>query len=152
MEDAEIKNILYQKCLDWLDNKIEIATKAMKDAQDSANSEEKSSAGDKFETGRAMSQIERDMNARQLAECNKQKQIVLNTDIAKKQEKISLGALVRTEAASYFICISAGNIQVENTPYYAVSIDTPIAKLILNKKVGEDFIVNGKKVRIKEIV
>ncbi|HWZ23056.1 MAG TPA: hypothetical protein VNW06_10405 [Cytophagaceae bacterium] len=152
MEAAEIKNILYQKCLDWLDNKIAIATKAMKDAQDSANSEEKSSAGDKFETGRAMSQIERDMNARQLAECNKQKQIVLNTDIVKKQEKVSLGALVRTEGAFYFICISAGNIEVGNASYYAVSVDTPIAKLILNKKVGEDFLVNGKKVRIKEIV
>lgn len=147
-----IKSILYQRCLDWLDNKIAIATKAMKDAQDSANSEEKSSAGDKFETGRAMSQIERDMNARQLAECNKQKQIVLNTDIVKKQERVFLGALVITELASYFICISAGNIVVENVSYFAVSVDTPIAKLILNKKVGENFVVNGKKVRIKEIV
>ncbi len=147
-----IKSILYQRCLDWLDNKISIATKAMKDAQDSANSEEKSSAGDKFETGRAMSQIERDMNARQLAECNKQKQIVLNTDIVKKQERVFLGALVITELASYFICISAGNIVVENVAYFAVSVDTPIAKLILNKKVGEDFVVNGKKVRIKEII
>jgi transcription elongation GreA/GreB family factor len=152
MEAKELKSILYQRCLNWLDTKIAIATKAMQDAQDSANSEEKSSAGDKFETGRAMSQIERDMNARQLAECNKQKQIVLNTDIAKKQDHVSLGAVVKTETTSYFICISAGNIEVENASYFAVSVDTPIAKLILNKKIGEDFIVNGKRSVIKEIM
>jgi transcription elongation GreA/GreB family factor len=152
MEYAEIKTILYQKCLDWLENKIIIATKAMKDAQDSANSEEKSSAGDKYETGRAMSQNERDMYARQLAECIKQKQVLLNTDISKKQERVSSGSLVVTEVATYFISISAGNMEVENNHYFVVSPDTPIAQLILTKKAGEDFIFNGKKTKIKEIV
>ena len=152
MEDVEIKSILYDKCMAWLDAKIAIATKAMQDAQDSANSEEKNSAGDKYETGRAMSQIERDMNAKQLAECNKQKQIVLNTDITKKQEKVTLGALVKTETMAYFICISAGNIEIEKMSYFAISTDTPIAKLILNKKVGEEFTINGKKNTIKKIV
>jgi hypothetical protein len=152
MDSAEIKNILYQKCLDWLENKIVIATKAMKDAQDSANSEEKSSAGDKYETGRAMSQNERDMYARQLAACIKQKQALLNTDITKKQERVMAGSLVVTDAATYFISISAGNIAVERNVYFVVSPDTPIAQLILNKKTGEEFIFNGKKNIIKEIL
>jgi hypothetical protein len=39
----------------------------MESAQQSANSEEKSSAGDKYETSRAMGHLEKDMHARQLA-------------------------------------------------------------------------------------
>ena len=41
-----------------LDEKIQVALQAMKAAQESANAETKSSAGDKYETGRAMGQIE----------------------------------------------------------------------------------------------
>ena len=43
----------------------------MANAQESANAEEKSSAGDKYETGRAMMQIERDKAAQQLNESMK---------------------------------------------------------------------------------
>jgi transcription elongation GreA/GreB family factor len=151
MDYSELKNILYQKCLDWLDNKIAITTKAMNDAQESANSEEKSSAGDKYETGRAMSQNERDMYARQLAECIKQKQVLLNIDLTKKHDRVSSGALVITESAIYFVSISAGIISIDNKSYFAISPDTPIAQLMLNKKQGEEFAFNNKKAIIKEV-
>jgi transcription elongation GreA/GreB family factor len=146
----EIKHILYQKCLAWIENKIEISTKAMNDAQDSANSEEKSSAGDKYETGRAMSQNERDMYARQLAECLKQKQLLLSINPDQSSSIIVAGSLVRTEAANYFISISAGSFSIDNVTYFAVSIDTPVAKLLLGKKAGDSFVLNGKSILIRE--
>jgi hypothetical protein len=151
MDFSEIKINLYNQCLEWLDHKIQIATKAMKDAQDSANSEEKSSAGDKFETGRAMSHNERDMYAKQLAECNKQKQLLLNTDLSGTTDRILPGSLVITDVAQYFILISAGNIKVEEKNYFVVSPETPIAQLILNKKAGDGFMFNGKEIKIKNI-
>lgn len=43
----------------------------MEGAQEAANSESKSSAGDKYETGRAMAQLERDRHAQLLAEAQK---------------------------------------------------------------------------------
>ncbi len=138
--------------MEWVEGKITFATKAMKEAQDSANSEEKSSAGDKYETGRAMSQNARDMYARQLKECIKQKQFLLNIDSAKKSDKVLSGSLVTTESGSYFISISAGNVEVEGKPYFAVSPDTPIAQLILNKKVDDCFVFNGRESRIKTIL
>ncbi|HVD97060.1 MAG TPA: hypothetical protein VNB90_02575 [Cytophagaceae bacterium] len=146
----EIKHTLYQKCLAWIENKIEISTKAMNDAQDSANSEEKSSAGDKYETGRAMSQNERDMYARQLAECLKQKQLLLSINPDQSSSIIVAGSLVRTEAANYFISISAGSFSIDNVTYFAVSIDTPVAKLLLGKKAGDSFVLNGKSILIQE--
>ncbi|HSZ24874.1 MAG TPA: hypothetical protein VK766_04105 [Cytophagaceae bacterium] len=151
MDYLETKNILFHTCLDWLENKIAIASKAMKDAQESANREEKSSAGDKYETGRAMSQNERDMHARQLAECLKQKQLLLSLNITKKHERVSSGALVKTDAANYFISISAGSFVIEKITYFAVSPDTPVALLMMNKKEGETFLFNKSKNSILKI-
>ena len=41
--------------------RIAAATLAIENAQSAANAEEKSSAGDKYETSRAMSHLEKDM-------------------------------------------------------------------------------------------
>ncbi len=41
-------------------------------AQEAANSEGKSPAGDKYETGRAMGQLQKEMHGRQLAEYAKE--------------------------------------------------------------------------------
>ncbi len=152
MNYSEVKINIYKKCSDWIDEKISITTKAVKDAQDSANNEEKSSAGDKYETGRAMSQNQRDMYARQLAECNKQKQLLLNIDSTKIQDRVSSGALVITDTANYFIAISAGVFVLEDKTYFAVSLETPIATLLHHKKVGDSFLLNGKNIKINTIV
>jgi hypothetical protein len=53
---------LFEHCKNEIERRVANFEYAMMDAQASANSEDKSSAGDKYETGRAMSQIARDMN------------------------------------------------------------------------------------------
>ena len=45
--------------LDLIGQRMTTAKEAMQQAQESANSEEKSSAGDKYETGRAMGHLQR---------------------------------------------------------------------------------------------
>ncbi|WP_258539158.1 hypothetical protein [Chitinophaga oryzae] len=46
--------------------RIAVTQRAMDEAQAAANQESKSSVGDKYETARAMSHMEKDMHARQL--------------------------------------------------------------------------------------
>ena len=57
------KKQLYDLCQAVVQQRIDTARHAMTAAQESANEEGKSSAGDKYETGRAMAQIERDRHA-----------------------------------------------------------------------------------------
>ncbi|MFM7852135.1 MAG: 3-oxoacyl-ACP synthase, partial [Flammeovirgaceae bacterium] len=64
----ELKKLIYTACLRMIQERQHYSRLAMSSAQDAANAEEKSSAGDKYETGRAMAQIERDKAAMQLAE------------------------------------------------------------------------------------
>src|ERR1700761_1589374 len=75
MTDAEkiaFKQRLKQWGLDLIGQRITNSNEAMTQAQEAANSEEKSSAGDKYETGRAMGHLQKDMHARQLAEALKE--------------------------------------------------------------------------------
>jgi len=51
----------------YIDQRIDAAKKAIGEAQASANEETKSSAGDKYETGRAMMQLAIEQNSTQLA-------------------------------------------------------------------------------------
>jgi predicted O-methyltransferase YrrM len=65
------KKEIFEHCKNMLLQRIADGEKAVLDAQEAANSEEKSSMGDKYETGRAMSQLAREMSAKQVFE-NKQ--------------------------------------------------------------------------------
>jgi hypothetical protein len=67
-EKLKFKFRLYEECENILLGKEANAVEQILDAQNAANSEDKSSAGDKHETGRALSQNTRDLNARILSE------------------------------------------------------------------------------------
>src|ERR1700761_8776247 len=72
-EKLAFKQRLKQWGLDLIGQRIATANESMTQAQEAANNEEKSSAGDKYETGRAMGHLQKDMHARQLAEALKEK-------------------------------------------------------------------------------
>ena len=71
-----LKTEVYQVCLNLVNRKITQAISLMDEAQQAANSDTKSSAGDKHETSRAMAMLEKDKAANQLAEANKLKQLL----------------------------------------------------------------------------
>ncbi|MFC7667887.1 hypothetical protein ACFQT0_11175 [Hymenobacter humi] len=57
------KRALHAACQAFIQERIDAARTAMQAAQESSSSETKSSAGDKYETGREMANAERDRNA-----------------------------------------------------------------------------------------
>lgn len=146
-----LKKQLLNKCLDFQDKRVENAKKAMDEAQQAANNEEKSTAGDKYDTSRAMSQNIRDMNAKQLQEALKDLAVLqqIKTDLTFQQVK--LGSVVKTSEGNYFISISAGQLKIDNEVYFAVSTISPLGQAMLNKKAGEEFTFREKSVMIKEV-
>ncbi|MDC6365237.1 MULTISPECIES: 3-oxoacyl-ACP synthase [Flavobacteriaceae] len=145
------KEELLQHCWMHLEERSETIQKQMKGLQDSLNSETKSSAGDKHETGRAMVQLEQEKLGQQLLEVEKTRAILQRIDITKSSNRISLGSLVKTNTASYFISISCGAFQKANTTIYCVSAKAPIAQLLMGKAAGEEFHFNGKHFTILEV-
>ena len=67
-----LKEKLHKQCQDALNQRLEVIKSTISDIQNSLQSETKSTAGDKHETGRAMLQLEREKAGNQLAELQKQ--------------------------------------------------------------------------------
>lgn len=146
-----IKQQLYNLCLDALNKRIEAAKTSMEDAQNSANEEGKSSMGDKYETARAMGQIVRDMNAKQLQEALKELAFLQKINPEKANTTADIGSAVKTTAGNFFIAISIGQLKHEGETWFALSAAAPIAQALLNKKAGDTYTFRGKTEKIKEV-
>lgn len=139
-----MKKALLQFC--W--NHVEVRSNRLKvsldDLQESLDSETKSTAGDKHETGRAMVQLEQEKLAQQVQELEQTRDILKKIDIERKSKSIGLGSWVKTSLADYFIAISAGTFKHEGGMVYCISTKAPIAQLLMGKSAGDSFMFNGK--------
>ena len=147
-----IKQQLLHLCQDFVQNKIDVLEATIKSSKEALNSETKSSAGDKHETGRAMLQLEMEKAGQQLLEVQKMKNQLQRIDLSVTSERVSLGSLVNTNLGRYFIAISQGQIKVENKSYFVISSQSPIGKLLLGKSVNEVVYFRSQEIKIQEIL
>ncbi len=148
---SKLKEQLYLLCTEYLRNKEAEIKMAISEAQEAANSDTKSSAGDKFETGRESMQQEINLNLTRMSELNKQKQTLELIIPAQKSSVVMPGSLVRTNNGNYYIAISAKQLKVDDISYYAISIASPIGEKLSGRKAGESFEMNGKKFIIESL-
>ena len=147
MEDYfKIKQQLYQKCLDFVDERLKTITNIMDSNKKALFSETKSSAGDKHETGRAMLQLEMEKTSQQLVSINQMKRVLDKIKLENNSKIISLGSLIVTDKATYFLAISIGKITIDLIDYYAVSTNSPIGKQLLGKHIGDVVLFNNAKI------
>ncbi len=152
MSDAiAIKKSLVFQCTELMDEKVNVLEKMIADVQDSANNETKSSAGDKFETGRAMMQQEKDKYLEQLSQAAYIRAHLNRINPEQSFDQAAFGAVVKTRLANYFIAISAGRMEVEGEKYYVISPQAPLAQMLLQKKTGDTFVFNEKEEKILEV-
>jgi transcription elongation GreA/GreB family factor len=147
----EIREQLFEQCVNYVEQRIAAAQLEIDYAQASANAEEKSSAGDKYETGRAMAHLERDKAAQQLQEAIKLKASLAQVNSSASKEVIELGSVVTTTQGNFYLAISAGKLQVNDLQIFALSTASPLGQKLLSKKVGDEFIFNKKPFGILEI-
>ena len=131
------KIALHQACLERIDQRIALANQAMEDIQNSANQETKSSAGDKYETGRAMMQQEKDKQATQLAQALELRQQLEHIDPAQSFEEIRAGSLMMTNEGYYYLTVSLGKIILEQKTVYVLSAASPLGQALLRRRVGD---------------
>jgi len=137
----EIKNKLFSACAKFVQDRADTIQNIINSNQQALNSETKSSAGDKHETGRAMLQLEMEKASQQLSSINEMKSVLSKISL-ENSDIIKLGSLVKTNHINYFLAVSAGEIKIENQVYYAISPSSPIGRLLLGKRVGNSFIFN----------
>jgi len=151
MVDLKEKKFLILDLSKYLDQQIDTANRAATSAKESKFKETKSTAGDKFETGRAMMQKEQEMNESFLLQKKTLKAKLLQIDLFKEYEKIEFGSLVETNLGKYFLSIGLGKYKVLDHKYFVVSIDSPVAISMLGKRVGDLILRNGQEQKIIDI-
>ena len=146
-----IKEELYKLCEGYVNQRLQTVEEIIYSNQKALQSETKSSAGDKHETGRAMLQLEMEKAGQQLQGINQMKEILAKIDISKNSNIAHLGSIIETNTTNYFLSISAGKLIASGKDYFAVSVSSPIGKLLLGKKINERFTFNGKKITIQQV-
>lgn len=147
----KIKGEIYKHCMATIMEKVEMGTSQLESLEESLELELKSSAGDKFETGREMMHAEFERVKKQLVLTIKQLEVLQRINPEVNQNKVSIGSLVVTNTGKYFFSVAIGRIQIEKEKYFGISLASPIGKLLKDKVVGDKIEFNGKKITIKEI-
>ena len=151
-EKMAIKNKLLESCKNLVDTKYDTVISIMASNKKALESETKSSAGDKHETGRAMLQLEMEKASQQFASISSMQEVLQKMEIQKKNEIGKLGSLIYTNQGIYFLAVSIGKITVDDKDIFVISPSSPIGKLLLGKKNKDNFRFNGKVFKIDEIV
>tara|TARA_R110000868_G_scaffold68753_1_gene203313 strand:- start:128 stop:583 length:456 start_codon:yes stop_codon:yes gene_type:complete len=150
--EQSIKRQLFDFCKDFADKRVSRIRKEMADFKESLDDETKSSAGDKYETGRAMLQLELEKSGVQLAEAEKMNKVLDLVNIKTQANFVGLGNLVKTTKANYFLAISAGEFKGVGISVYCISSETPIGKLLFTKQVNDVVSFNDNEIKILEII
>ena len=146
-----LKKELYRQCRDYVNKRLETVQEIISSNQKALQSETKSSAGDKHETSRAMLQLEMEKAGQQLSGIFLMKDVLAKVELSEASKYAHLGSIVFTNTGTFFLSIAAGKLTVEGVEYYAISISSPIGKLLLGKQEKEEVYLNGKHIKITKI-
>lgn len=147
-----MKQLVLDEIKKQLQKRIDDSQKAISNAQASANEETKSSAGDKYETGRAMNQLSIEMYQRQFYSASSELAIVENIEAKLGKSNVAgNGSLVTSTMGVFFISVGIGKIKIGVDEVFAISSASPIGELLFLKKVDDSVDFRGKAIKILAI-
>jgi hypothetical protein len=142
-----IKSEIHSTLCSILEKTVEEARREYILAKESRDSDTKSSAGDKFETGREMMQREMDKISA-LIDSTQNSLKKLNHLATEPAQGVCEGSLVETDQGIYYISIGFGKLD----EVYAISVESPLGSILKGKKIGESVEMRSKKITIKSIL
>ena len=143
---SELLEIIHQK----ISEKIQKLEQLIAETR-ASNNDTKSSMGDKYETSREMLQQEINNLQIQLNEHLKSQKILKNIN-PNPHKIVGLGSWVETEKGRFFIAVSLGEITFNQEKIFVISAESPLAKAMNGKKVGDVFLINNSSQTIINIL
>ncbi|MBA2612509.1 MAG: transcription elongation factor [Bacteroidetes bacterium] len=145
------KKLIKSECIKQINQRITNAKAAIAQAQDNANSNDKSTAGDKYEISRAMGQLDSDMNAKQLMEAEQELNYLEKIDISKIEDTIKIGSVFELSGLLFFVAIGLGPLKIEDKKVMVVSSRSPFYENIKTMQAGQVFEFQDKMDEIKMV-
>lgn len=144
----DLKQLVHHICQESIQQKIDLIRQSIADTQASANEETKSSAGDKYETGRAMAQLEIEKFSSQLVILQQQLQELARVGQHFTSGVVSIGSLVHTSLGVFYLATNAGDLIADGKKIFAISPKAPIAQKLVGRKAGESIEMNGRTIQV----
>lgn len=105
----------------------------------------------KYDSMREEMQEEIYQMQKQLAALHDLKQ-KLNKVLNAPSERVNIGSLVFTNKARFYISVSLGEFSFEGDRFYAISEESPMAKIMFGKKPGDTFLLNNISQTIESVM
>lgn len=138
-------------CLASVQQKLDQSTRYLNDLKESSATETKSSAGDKFETSREMMQQEIDKAELHFSKLSQQLLQLKSMTPEERPGAIDNGSFVITNRGSFYISAALGKIKFENEFFFAISIESPMARALRDKLKGDKVFVSGRDVIVEDV-
>ncbi len=137
------KQKIFNALLQLLNEKIDWLQQDLAEMKASKENETKSTAGDKHETARAITQTKEDRLNTQLNETLSQKALLEAIDISLSPVKVAKGSVVKTDKGYFFISVALGKITVDEKVVFSLSPQSPLGSKLMGLKINDKVAVNG---------
>lgn len=146
------KEKVYQTAIAQVKEKINLLKAERKAINDGILEDTKSSAGDKFETGRET--MSRDLMTveNQLKQANFEfDELCRFQAIKEPSSSVQEGSLVHLGTDKYLISISLGLITVDGQKLFMMSKNSPLGEILVGNKKNDQIEFRGKSILITEL-
>ena len=150
-EEIQLKKGLHESCNAMIDTQIAQLQLNLSSIEEARNNETKSSVGDKYETGRAMMQMEEEQINARILQAVRNKNQLLQINPSQLSKSATIGSIVFTKNAKYFISVGLGKIKLKGDSYYCISIDSPIGQKLKFKEQGATIRFNNQTIMIEKV-
>lgn len=148
----ELKVKIYEIAISKVKEKMQMFLKERNAINEGILEDNKSSAGDKFETGRET--MTQDLNTveKQLKQAKFEfDELCRLQSIKGKTPTIQEGSLVKIGNDLFLISISLGQLNVGDEKIFLLSENSPLGQSLIGKKENEEIQFRGKPIKIGEI-
>lgn len=143
-----LKSHIHQACIHMVIQRLNQLGEQLDDLRQQLESDGKSSAGDKHETGRAMLHLEQEQLAKQLYEANAQLAMLKSISPTRDSEWVKHGSLVQTSSGYYYLCGGFGKLRVDEIDVMTVSTQSPLGQALLGRKSGDNVGMGNRLIHI----
>ncbi|WP_057939530.1 hypothetical protein [Algoriphagus resistens] len=147
------KEKVYQTAIAQVKEKINLLKAERRAINEGILEDTKSSAGDKFETGREM--MSRDLMTveNQLKQANFEFDELCRLQAIKEPaSSVQEGSLVQVGADKYLISVSLGQLTVDGQKLFMLSKNSPLGEILVGAKKDDQVEFRGRSIRITELM
>lgn len=153
MTEFPNKKYIIERVQAVIDGRLHELERQFSELQQALLSDTKSSAGDKHETSRAMTQLEQEKLGKQLFEINNIRSTFLRMNATDPIDAIQIGNIILTSEGWYYLCVPLGKVTIdEQLTLFCLSPLSPLGKLLIGKKTGEKLTFNSREIEIQSVL